>query len=443
MAYKVMLVDDDSLVRMGLRHSVDWSAKNLELAGEAADGGEALELMDVLKPDIVLSDMYMPKYDGIKFIQKAQARYPETIFVVLSCHNDFQYIKESLRLGVYDYLLKSSIVNSDELDRVLDNIVHLLAEREHAAGSPAPSQNTVQDPSGRELKGMLSSYLNGQTDLAPLLVPPMTSAGLNPLSGPLYLVGVAFDNYAGMLSVFRDPSLLDYGIENILNEIVNEHGNGLVIPAKNNVFYILMNVVTKNSFITADDKVLSICEWIRISIKNNLKSTCTLYVTSGADFDALPDRYSVLNAEIAKRHAHNLDTIIDLRGFAPEEPNKTAAPATDPVDACIGYILLHYREKISLDDLAALTGLSKFHLCKRFKDRTNSSIVNYILQVRIDQAKELLLRNRNKVFVVANLVGFNDVSYFNRAFKKMTGLSPTEYVDKNSSLLTNEDSSAE
>ena len=441
MSYKVMLVDDDSLVRMGLRHSVDWAAKGLELAGEAADGGEALALMDTLRPDIVFSDMYMPKFDGIKFIEQALARYPDTIFVVLSCHNDFQYIKESLRLGVYDYLLKSSIVNSDELDRVLDNIVRLLDEKRN---QPAPVENAAnpQDraaPSPQhELKGMLAAYLRGQTELEVSLAQQLTLHGANPLGGPLYLVGVDFDNYASMLAVFRDAPLLDYAIENILNEIIGEHGSGIVIPAKNHVFYALMNVVTKNTFITPDDKVLSICEWIRINIKNNLKSTCSLYVPASVDFSSLPETYDVLSDEIEKRHPHNFDTIVDLRGFAPEEAADDG-PRADPVDACIEHILLHYREKISLDDLADLTGMSKFHLCKKFKDRTNSSIVNYMLQVRIDKAKELLVRNRNKVFVVANLVGFNDVSYFNRTFKKLTGLSPTEYVERNSSILTASD----
>ncbi len=437
MAYKVMLVDDDSLVRMGLRHSVDWAAKGLVLAGEAADGGEALEMMDAVQPDIVFSDMYMPKFDGIKFIERALARYPDTIFVVLSCHNDFQYIKESLRLGVYDYLLKSSIVNSDELDRVLDNIVQLLDEKRRQPEPPAPAApERTAESSARELRGMLSAYLRGQTELEAELTQRLTLLGANPLGGPLYLVGVDFDNYASMLAVFQDSALLDYAIENILSEIVGEHGSGVVLPSKNHVFYALMNVVTKNSFITPDDKVLSVCEWIRINIKNNLKSTCSLYVPSGADFQSLPAVYDMLSEEIEKRHPHNFDTIIDLRGFEPQEEAVPAAGAADPVDACIEYILVHYREKIALDDLAALTGISKYHLCKKFKDRTNTSIVNYILQVRIDKAKELLLRNRNKVFVVAGMVGFNDVSYFNRAFKKITGLSPTEYVEHNSSILT-------
>ena len=438
MTYKVMLVDDDSLVRMGLRHSVDWAAKGLELAGEAADGGEALEMMDSLRPDIVCSDMYMPKFDGIKFITQALARYPDTVFVVLSCHNDFQYIKESLRLGVYDYLLKSSIVNSDELERVLDNIMRLLDEKRSRPEPAATASGAQPDEPApqREIKGMLSAYLHGQTELESALTDrlPLLS-GVSPDS-PLYLLGIDFDNYASMLAVFRDAALLDYAIENILNEIIGEHGGGMVVSAKNHVFYALMRVVTKNSFITPDDKVLSICEWIRINIKNNLKSTCSLYVPARTDFASLPEVFDVLSDEIGKRHPHNFDTIVDLRGFAPGAPEEEPGRAADPVDACIEHILMHYRERISLDDLAALTGMSKFHLCKKFKDRTNASIVNYILQVRVDKAKELLLRNRNKVFVVANLVGFNDVSYFNRAFKKLTGLSPTEYVEHNSSILT-------
>lgn len=96
MPYKVMLVDDDSLVRRGLKSFVDWEKKGLVLAGEAADGGKALELLESLRPDIVITDMYMPNYNGLKFIQEAQASFPDLLFIVLSCHNDIHYVKEPL-----------------------------------------------------------------------------------------------------------------------------------------------------------------------------------------------------------------------------------------------------------------------------------------------------------------------------------------------------------
>ena len=70
-----------------------------------------------------------------------------------------------------------------------------------------------------------------------------------------------------------------------------------------------------------------------------------------------------------------------------------------------------------------------------FKEKTKTSIINYILMVRIDKAKELLLQNQDRIFVVAQKVGFNDTSYFNRIFKKVTGYTPKEFIEYNHSVL--------
>ena len=158
MPYKVMLVDDDSLVRRGLKSFVDWEKKGLVLAGEAADGGKALELLESLRPDIVITDMYMPNYNGLKFIQEAQASFPDLLFIVLSCHNDIHYVKESMRLGAFDYLLKSSIVDSDELDVVLDKAVASLDARSQRNG--AELWEAEKAPPER----VLLSFLRGKTD---------------------------------------------------------------------------------------------------------------------------------------------------------------------------------------------------------------------------------------------------------------------------------------
>ena len=136
MGYKVLLVDDDILVRIGLKSIINWQTKGLDIVGEASDGKEALRLIEDLKPDIVITDMYMPDYDGLRLVQETRALFPDILFVVLSCHNDINYVKESLRLGVYDYLLKSSIVDSNEMDVVLDKVVATLNEKRNATALP-------------------------------------------------------------------------------------------------------------------------------------------------------------------------------------------------------------------------------------------------------------------------------------------------------------------
>lgn len=432
MSYKVLLVDDDMLVRMGMRNAVDWAAMNLEIAGEASDGGEALELMEKLWPNIVITDMYMPKYDGLRFIREAQQKYPDAVFVVISCHNDFQYIKESMRLGVYDYLLKSSIVNTNELERLLENIVDMLDGRKK---QKKQNEEELLLPVERQLM----SYLNGQILLKETLIPQLKPYGIDVNSNTHFIAVLRPDDYGAMLANFGSIELFEYGVQNILQEIVDKYGSGIVLPRWGKLFAVLLSLSTKNSIVTPTDKAISICEWIRINIKNSLKNTCCVYCSAPYALGDLPNIFPDLLNQISAYSEIYFDSIVNLNELS-KNPVKAdtielSQSEADPIAPVIDYIHQNYRNQITLEELASISNLSKYYLCKRFKDKTNTSIINYLVQVRIDKAKELLLQDRKKVFAVAQEVGFNDASYFNRVFKKETGCTPKEFVELNNKLL--------
>ncbi|CAI6079673.1 response regulator [Cohnella sp. JJ-181] len=104
--YKVLIVDDEYYFRQALKISLPWTELGFQIAGEAKNGAEALELMPELKPDVVLVDMNMPIMNGIEFIQKAKQCDQRTKFMVLSGHSEFVYARQAVHLGVFDYVLK-------------------------------------------------------------------------------------------------------------------------------------------------------------------------------------------------------------------------------------------------------------------------------------------------------------------------------------------------
>ena len=97
------------------------------------------------------------------------------------------------------------------------------------------------------------------------------------------------DNYANCLAIFKESWLLNFAINNILDEIIKEYGGGIVFYSEDHTFFILYNVVTKNNFISPKDKTLCIGERFRICIKNNLKNTCSIYVDEAYPLSGLPD----------------------------------------------------------------------------------------------------------------------------------------------------------
>ncbi|MNS68145.1 putative response regulatory protein [compost metagenome] len=106
--YRVMLVDDEAGVRNSIRAKIDWESAGFVIAYEASGGEEALRMLAeaVVRPDIVISDIRMPKMDGIAFIRACKEVYPDLRFIVLSGYSDFDYMKSAIQLGVKDYLLK-------------------------------------------------------------------------------------------------------------------------------------------------------------------------------------------------------------------------------------------------------------------------------------------------------------------------------------------------
>ena len=117
---RVLLVDDEIVIREGFKKLFDWEAHDCEVVGEAADGMEALAQIDALLPDLVIMDINIPVMNGLKVVQMSKMKHPDMAFVVVSGYDDFSYCREALRLQITDYILKP--VNYEEFGTCIDNL---------------------------------------------------------------------------------------------------------------------------------------------------------------------------------------------------------------------------------------------------------------------------------------------------------------------------------
>ena len=106
---KLLIVDDEALIRQGIKHYVDWEKEGFRIVGEASNGQEALELIEAASPHIVLTDLVMPTMDGEELTKQAKARYPHIEIVVLSSFGEFDYVRSTFQSGVADYILKPKL----------------------------------------------------------------------------------------------------------------------------------------------------------------------------------------------------------------------------------------------------------------------------------------------------------------------------------------------
>ncbi len=114
---KVLIVDDEPNIRQGLKLIIDWKTLGFEIVGEAANGREALLLIEKQNPSLVITDIKMPEVSGLDLIKESKNINSEICFIILSGHNEFDLAREALHLGAYKYLLKP--VDEDELEEVL------------------------------------------------------------------------------------------------------------------------------------------------------------------------------------------------------------------------------------------------------------------------------------------------------------------------------------
>ena len=104
--YKVLVVDDEELVRKGIILETDWTKLGCIVVAEASNGEEAWTLTQAYKPDIVICDIRMPKLDGIGYLNRLRKAENEVAVIFLTAYSDFDYTKQAIRLGAADYLLK-------------------------------------------------------------------------------------------------------------------------------------------------------------------------------------------------------------------------------------------------------------------------------------------------------------------------------------------------
>ncbi|MFS0722742.1 response regulator [Paenibacillus sp. 1P07SE] len=126
--FKVVLVDDEIYARQGLKQFADWNKHGFDIVAEAANGEEALHIIEQTSPDLVVTDIRMPELDGLELIQAVKdQKKASPIFVIVSGYNDFKYAQQAVRFGVEDFILKP--IDEDEMEQLLSKLNLILTEQ--------------------------------------------------------------------------------------------------------------------------------------------------------------------------------------------------------------------------------------------------------------------------------------------------------------------------
>ena len=378
--HRVLVVDDEPLVRASLRSLRDWNEDGFDLSAEARNGLEALDRVARGGVDIVLLDMAMPRCDGIGFLKGLKDLEYRPAVVVVSAFDEFSLVREAFTLGAVDYLLKADIT-AGRVRAVLDRAVEELEDRRDAASGDRP---LLDD----RLTQQLLRDLVHSADPREFL-PLLHSLGMN-LAFPCLPVEYRLVRANDTVSQFLRSGL----------ESRNAEGQFLGL--------------TETDFI-----------WL-------LSPRRGLGLSPAEQAEALSRELAeitrqTLNAAFEWAIGEEAAVLEDLPP-AVKGLSRLFRNASRPVHRAKAYIRREYRNpSLNLAATAEHAGVSRTHLSALFAKELGMGFSDYLIRVRIDAAKRLLGESAMKVYEVAEAVGYGSVEQFSRTFKRITGTTANRF----------------
>jgi two-component system, response regulator YesN len=390
-ALKVMIADDEFIIREGIRASVDWEALGMVVVAEAEDGEEALELALQQPVHILLVDMNMPFMDGITLIKRIREAQPECRFVIITGHDEFSYAQEAIRLGVKDYILKP--VDPSHLRKVLSQIATELTGdwQQERYLKQATDQIQRNIPLLREQ--FCLDWLHGRLSEQEI-AHQLQFLGF-PLHPPAALLLLRWSGIAEGRPPLQDSDrqLLQFAIGNIAAELLQDIPLAVCRDRSGLIVLCLWHPPEHD---LGERLVAAVRDCISLHIQAHVQPV---------ESESISSVYRIAR--------QMLDGQLLLSPL---------------VRRARTYIQEHYADpQLTLESLAEHLQVSPTYLSRTMKRELGQSFIHLLVHVRIQQAAHLLADQDCTILEVAERVGYESQHYFSTAFKKVMGVAPNRY----------------
>ena len=524
--YSVFAVDDEPIVLEGIRSKIDWEGSDFTFAGEATDGEIALSMIHEIRPDILITDIKMPFMDGLQLAEAIKRTQPWIKIIILSGHDEFDYAKKAISIGIEDYLLKP--FTPDELFASLTKTAAQIDKERKQLSDISKLREELKSSETLIKKDFLNNLVHGSAD-TDTIMQKCAELGISLISRYYKVFISRIESKTGNKKNQQEACSLLNSYSAAINEAVSffHHSNLLVCIFKgstqseldDNTFRAaetISHIATKNEDCTvltaigmtvehlsqlkesyADAKRIlqasSTSKENRIISSDDLAETETGAADLVLDFnegdplvDKLkyagkgdiktiieesmslikknPDQFSVfasyllvdlifavsklveklggnikeLNPEILQRkfiddavsdEAKFTQTLEQVLNYALEfRDSKMTGKYGNVILKAKQFIEENYADQnTTLASVAEAVCLSPNHFSAIFSQECKTTFIEYLTNVRLENAKRLMRETDMKGYDIAYECGFSDPHYFSYIFKKNTGLSPREY----------------
>ncbi|MDF2647711.1 MAG: chemotaxis protein CheY [Paenibacillus sp.] len=387
---KALIVDDEINVRKIIRFLGKWEQHGITEVLEARNGVEAKVLIDQECPEIIMTDVKMPKNNGIELIEWLDANsYPGKV-IMISGFDDYSFMRKAFKHGCFDYLMKP--IENEMLNETLAGAVKAWknGEEERRNMESGFYEEVKKFCLNREITSASNGELFDFDEIA--------------LSLP------QADAYDLTMMYFYHAHHSDPYLQLLTDELViRGWGNAFALQNEPNVCVIL----------SVQGQFFPIEEWItqRFDIPVRLVSSPPI-----ESLEELPQSFQYAKRAMAEQNFRAIHRLADL-----DDAKR--------MHDIVAFVDEYYMEELSLDKLSTRFFLSREHISRRFKQEIGMTLSSYVIQLRIHQAKLWLSETDEKMYSIALKLGYQDENYFSRLFKKNVGMTPLEYRNAEEDIM--------
>jgi two-component system response regulator YesN len=413
---KLLIADDEPLVCVGLRSMIRWEDFDIEIAGTARNGRQALEMIETLRPEIVITDIKMPLKSGLELAEECGKKYGHIpLFIILTSFEEFDFVRRALSIQAVDYLVKLEL-SPESLAAAVSKALSLLEEIRRAARR---EDEPAGDRGGESLARMRDDFFlklyQNWFESPEAYHRNRDRLGLD-LSSPALTVLAGEIEGPG-----EEASPLYISVVHMLREMLEKVHPCYVTPLDPRRFTVLLRLESadpsflRKQFGEGFRKTIGILhDYFNVRIR----------MAAGKPVEdplRLEESYRSAWEELRESGREN-----PLRFF--ERSLRRQNYQQQLISRVEEYIERNLDKRLSLPEVAEEFNLSPNYLSQLFTRYAGEGFVEYITAAKIAAAKTMLLKGEGPVYEIAGRLGYENAFYFSKVFKKLEGVSPREFL---------------
>ena len=415
--YSLVIAEDELTTRRGLVNMVKWNQLGFRVDGEFSDGQELLDYLKNNMPDVILTDIKMSRVSGVDIARFVAEQNLPVQIVFLSGYRNFEFAQSAVEYRVLHYLLKP--VSIPKLREIFTGIKEKLDQQNALQNAMLNRVDHYQKLVNYQKQQFVMDAWSGVIDNPQQMEERLQLFPVKPCYDPvphLFLVRLTMRNdpqYMGFLA--------DYGLQELQEQMSSILG-GLdrrleYYPIKweepkGGRALTGLGVLWEKEDLVSDQDT-PICMW---EIKERLRKQVYHLTTIVAELAVLKEMTSPSELISGTKSLEKAETL--------QTQNNTG------IENVLKFIRAHFCEDITLSDIAAEVFLNPIYISRLIKEQTGKNYTDLLMELRIGKAIELLKHTELYVYEIADKVGYHNLKYFYKVFKKVKGNSPNDYRTK-------------